>query len=62
MCKIRCDWSDAQNWCEEYVGEFNEDWYKLGIDPAASLFGDDTTTWFFKEEEKMMLFMLKWSK
>lgn len=62
MAKINCDWPAAQAWCEENVGEFNVDWYKLGIDPAASLFGDTTTTWFFKDEEKMLLFLLKWSQ
>lgn len=61
MCRIKCDWMQAQDWCTESVGEFNVDWYKLGIDPAASLFGDNTTTWYFKDEQKMLLFMLRWS-
>lgn len=61
MIRIECDWVAAQDWCNENVGEFDVDWYKLGIDPAASLYGDYTTTWFFKDEEKMFLFALKWA-
>ena len=62
MIRLNCDWWEAQEWCKEHVGEFDVDWYKLGIDPAASLMGDHTTTWFFKDNEKMLMFALKWSK
>lgn len=62
MARIHCDWWDAQHWCEEHVGEFNVDWYKLGIDPMEGLYGEPTSTWFFKDEQKMLLFMLRWSR
>lgn len=61
MCKIRCDWENAQVWCEENAGDFGRDWYKLGIDPAASLLGDTTTTWFFNDQDKMLEFISEWS-
>lgn len=59
---VVCDWAAAQDWCKEHVGEFNQDWLKLGIDPAASLFGDHTTTWYFKDPEMATLFILKWAQ
>ena len=60
--KIKCDWPAASDWCFENVGEFNQDWLKLGIDPAAALFDDHTTTWYFKDERMAAAFVLKWSK
>jgi hypothetical protein len=60
--KIVCDWAAASDWCLEHVGEFNKDWLKLGIDPAASLFGDMTTTWYFKDPWMATLFVLKWGQ
>ena len=55
------DWEAAQAWCNHYIGKFDEDWYKLGIDPAEYiLFGETRTTWYFKREEDIVLFMLKW--
>ena len=55
------DWEAAVRWCEIYVGKFDQDWYKLGIDPAEYImYGDTTTTWLFKREEDVILFTLKW--
>lgn len=56
------NWPEIQDWCEKYIGEFDKDWYKLGIDPMEFLLGDEIkTTWLFKEEEKAVFFMLRWS-
>ena len=57
------NWPEIQDWCEKYIGEFDKDWYKLGIDPMEFLLGsyEIKTTWLFKEEEKAVLFMLRWS-
>lgn len=60
--KIKCDWPAASEWCKENVGEFNKDWLKLGIDPAAALFDDHKTTWYFKDEQMAAMFVLWWSK
>lgn len=58
---VECDWWEAEQWCNEYIGKWNEDWYKLGIDPAASMFGNNTTHWFFEDEQKQLLFILRWA-
>ena len=58
---VECDWWEAEQWCNEYVGLWNVDWYKLGIDPAAAIFGNNTTHWYFKDEQKMVLFLLRWA-
>jgi hypothetical protein len=56
------DWDLAQKWCEKFVGEFNEDWYKLGIDPMLSVLEDDhSTTWYFKKSHDAAWFALRWS-
>ena len=58
---IETNWIDAEQWCIQFVGEWNIDWYKLGIDPAATIFGDNSTTWYFKDARKMAMFLLKWT-
>lgn len=55
------DWPQVQDWCQEHIGEFDKDWYKLGIDPAQALFdGITETVWLFKTQENATLFSLKW--
>jgi len=57
----RQDWKTLEHWCNYYIGEFDRDWYKLGIDPAEYImYGDFRTTWYFKRKEDITLFMLKW--
>jgi len=52
---------DVENWCVENIGPWNETWYKLGADPAASIFDPDyRSTYFFKTEQDQLLFMLRW--
>ena len=58
---VDTDWPKAEEWCVKFVGEWDADWYKLGIDPAATIFGDNSTTWYFKDEHKMAMFLLRWS-
>ncbi len=56
------DWYDVQNWCEVYIGEFDKDWYKLGIDPAEYVIeGRTRTTWYFKQEKHAIEFSLRWA-
>lgn len=56
------DWQLVQKWCEAYVGEFDKDWYKLGIDIAQMFIdGDYSTTWLFKEEKHVIMFKLRWA-
>lgn len=55
------DWLEVQHWCEAYIGEFDKEWYKLGIDMMESIMsGKFTTTWLFKEEKHAILFKLRW--
>ncbi len=54
------DWEPVQKWCEIYIGEFNKEWYKMGIDIAQSFDGDYRTTWLFKEEKDVIMFKLRW--
>lgn len=56
------EWYDAQQWCELYIGEFDKDWYKLGIDPAEYVLeGRTRTTWYFKQEKHAIDFSLRWA-
>lgn len=54
------DWYEVQLWCDEFIGKFDEDWYKLGIDPLARFNGNPQTTWYFKREQDIILFKLRW--
>ena len=55
------DWYSAQLWCEANIGEFDRDWYKLGIDPAEYVIdGRTRTTWYFRQHEHAVLFKLRW--
>lgn len=58
----RMDWDVIEYWCNEYIGEFEQKWYKLGVDPARYVVvGDYSTKWFFANEKDAMLFALRWS-
>ena len=60
----REDWDDIQTWCKETLGEFDDTWYKLGIDPVDSIFNQDReteTVWYFRYEKDAMIFKLRWS-
>ena len=56
------EWYEIQEWCEVNIGEFDRDWYKLGIDPAEYIIeGRTRTTWYFKQEKHAIDFSLRWS-
>lgn len=56
------DWYTVQQWCEQTIGEFDQDWYKLGVD-IAQMVQDDRlqTVWLFRREDHAMLFRLRWA-
>lgn len=55
------NWHLAQEWCEQTIGVFDQDWYKLGIDPVAHLFTNQTESiWYFRSEKDAVLFSLRW--
>ena len=49
------------DWCDTYIGKFDIDWYKLGVDPALWLSGNTETIWYFTDEQKAIHFKLRWS-
>ena len=55
------DYTEIASWCEANFGEFDNRWYKLGIDPAEYL-RDPTspTEWRFCSQEDAVLFSLRW--
>ncbi len=58
----RLDWYEVQQWCELYIGNFDQEWYKLGIDPAEWIIdGRPRSTWYFKQEKHAVQFMLRWA-
>lgn len=55
-------WFTIQEWCEQNIGEFNQTWYKLGIDLADSyIHGRTLSVWYFKHERDATAFALKWA-
>lgn len=56
------NWDEIQDWCTCHIGEFDRDWYKLGVDPAQFIIdGIPKTTWWFNKEKDIILFKLRWS-
>jgi len=63
------DWAEVEQWCLEHIGEWDQDWYRLGIDLAQLVVSiergaDDQTyetVWYFKDEQKMVMFLLRWA-
>ena len=56
------NWHLAEDWCVQNVGAFDQDWYKLGIDPMNSMFNRRTeSVWYFRSEKDAVIFKLKWS-
>jgi hypothetical protein len=57
------DWPAVEQWCLVNLGEFDDTWYKLGIDPAEYLnSGSTRSVWYFKNEKDAVLFALKWTQ
>jgi hypothetical protein len=55
------DWLPLQAWCEQTIGEFDRDWYKLGMDLAEMVEnGCMKTVWLFRRADHAMLFKLRW--
>jgi len=61
------DWAEVEQWCLEHIGEWDQDWYRLGIDVAQLAVAIELedygieTTWYFKDEQKMVMFLLRWA-
>jgi len=56
------NWPEVEDWCLLYIGEFDQDWYKMGIDPADWVIDNKTrTTWLFRTPEHATMFTLRWA-
>jgi hypothetical protein len=62
VCYTGANWPDVVAWCEQNIGVFDQEWYKLGEDPAAMMiYTDYKSTYMFRDERHAMLFKLKWT-
>ena len=62
VCYTSHDWVEVCDWCAATIGDFDQDWYKLGEDIAAqSIYTDYKSTYMFRDEQHAVLFKLKWS-
>jgi len=62
LCYTSHDWLEVTEWCRQNIGEFDQDWYKLGEDIAAqSIYSDYKSTYMFRREQDAVLFKLRWS-
>ena len=62
VCYTSHDWVEVSDWCAATIGDFDQDWYKLGEDIAAqSIYTDYKSTYMFRDERHAVLFELKWS-
>lgn len=51
---------DVQDWCEENIGEFDVEWYKLGEDIAGLFDPEYRSTYYFRTEQQALMFTLRW--
>lgn len=62
VCFTKYPWPEVCAWCEQNIGVFDQDWYKLGEDIAAQGFNPGyQSTYLFRDERHAVLFKLKWS-
>ena len=61
VCYTSHDWAEVCDWCAATIGDFDQDWYKLGEDIAAqSIYTDYKSTYLFRDERHAVLFRLRW--
>jgi hypothetical protein len=62
LCYTSHPYPEVQDWCEQNIGQFDQEWYKLGEDVAAqSIMSDYKSTYMFKSEKHAVLFRLRWT-
>jgi hypothetical protein len=62
VCYTSHPYPEVQAWCEQNIGQFNQEWYKLGEDIAAqSIMSDYKSTYMFRDQRDAMLFELRWA-
>ena len=61
ICYTSHDWVEVCDWCKTNIGEFDQDWYKLGEDiMAQGIMTDYKSTYLFRDERHAVLFKLRW--
>jgi hypothetical protein len=62
ICYTSHPWVEVCAWCEQNIGEFDRDWYKLGEDiMAQGILTDYKSTYMFRREQDAVMFMLRWA-
>jgi hypothetical protein len=62
ICYTSYPWIEVCAWCEQNIGKFDREWYKLGEDIAAQGFDPGyRSTYIFRDERHAVLFQLRWS-
>jgi hypothetical protein len=61
VCYTSHPYPAVQDWCWENIGEFDQDWYKLGEDILANMISNYKSTYMFRKEEHAVLFQLRWA-
>lgn len=61
VCYTKHPYPEVQEWCKINIGEFDQDWYKLGEDIMASLISNYKSTYLFKNEKHAVMFNLRWA-
>jgi hypothetical protein len=62
ICYTSHAWPEVCAWCEQNIGKFDRDWYKLGEDiMAQGIMTDYKSTYMFRREQDAVLFQLRWS-
>lgn len=62
VCYTSYPYPEVQEWCEQNIGKFDQEWYKLGEDiMAQSILADYKSTYMFRDEQHAILFKLRWT-
>jgi hypothetical protein len=61
VCYTSHPYPEVQAWCAANIGEFDQEWYKLGEDIMASMIPDYKSTYMFRDERHAVLFKLRWA-
>lgn len=59
---VHDDYTVIAQWCEQHIGPFGQDWYRLGNDIAMMVFEHNVgTMYYFRQAEHAVLFRLMWA-
>jgi hypothetical protein len=62
VCYTSHPYPEVCAWCVQNIGQFNQEWYKLGEDIAAQIvITDYKSTYMFRDQRDAVLFELRWA-